>query len=225
MLFDKAYVDFAHLHQLDQRGVWWVTRAKDNLQYRVVKRHLKKPAGKILRDDEIVLTGTLSHGRYPTRLRRVVARVEVEGGEREMEFLTSNFDWAARSVAEFYRARWPIEVFFQAESSRRCNWRTSWATAPKRRALASVDGVAGLCPVALPGLSESVGQQFCPVVGGGAFGVVVEAGPGGVAGKLWDSRWRLPDAGPTRTGVFAGISSHGYGIATVPEGPENLAMN
>lgn len=113
VLFDKAYVDFAHLGQLTQRGVWWVTRAKDNLQYRMVKRHLKKTAGKMLRDDEIVLTGTISHGRYPTRLRRVVALVEVDGVEREMVFLTNNFAWAASSVAELYRCRWQIEVFFK----------------------------------------------------------------------------------------------------------------
>jgi hypothetical protein len=113
VLFDKAYVDFAHLFQLNERGVWWVTRAKDNLQCRVVKRHLKKPEGKILRDDEIVLTGTISHGRYPTRLRRVVALVEVDGVEREMVFLTNNFAWAPSSVAELYRCRWQIEVFFK----------------------------------------------------------------------------------------------------------------
>ena len=64
VLFDKAYVDFAHLYPLEPRGVWRVTRAKDNLPYRVVKRPLKKPDGKILRDDEIGLTGTVSHGRY-----------------------------------------------------------------------------------------------------------------------------------------------------------------
>ena len=113
VVFDKAYVDFAHLHELDQRGVWWVTRAKDNLQCRVVKRRVKKPDGKILRDDQIVLTGAVSFGRYPKRLRRVVALVEVDGVEREMEFLTNNFTWAPSSVAELYRCRWQIEVFFK----------------------------------------------------------------------------------------------------------------
>ena len=103
VLFDKAYVDFAHLFQLDERSVWWVTRAKDNLQFRVVTRRLKKPTGKILRDDEIVLTGKISHSHYPTRLRRVVALVEVDGVEREMVFLTNNFAWAASSVAELYQ--------------------------------------------------------------------------------------------------------------------------
>src|SRR5207302_9293757 len=55
VLFDKAYVWFLHLWQLTLRGVFWVSRPKDNLDYRVKRRRIKKPAGKILRDDEIVL--------------------------------------------------------------------------------------------------------------------------------------------------------------------------
>jgi hypothetical protein len=113
VLFDKAYVAFDHLFDLLQRGVFWVTRAKDNLQFKVVKRRLKKPAGKILRDDEILLTNPPSRADYPQRLRRVVALVEVDGVEREMVFLTNNLDWAASTVAELYRCRWQIEVFFK----------------------------------------------------------------------------------------------------------------
>ena len=59
---------------------------------------------------------TFNHTRrrdYPRRLRRVVARVEVDGREREMVFLTHNPAWAAGSVAELYRCRWPIECFFK----------------------------------------------------------------------------------------------------------------
>lgn len=113
VLFDKAYVVFEHLYDLLQRGVWWVTRAKDNLQYRVVQRRIKKPQGQILRDDEIVLTGDASRAKYPARLRRVVALVAVDGVEREMVFLTDNFEWAASTVADLYRCRWEIEVFFK----------------------------------------------------------------------------------------------------------------
>lgn len=113
VLFDKAYVDFVHLHDLNERGVFWVTRAKDNLQFKVVKRRIKKPEGKILRDDEIRLTGGRSRADHPQRMRRVVALVEVDGVEREMVFLTNNFEWAARTVAELYRCRWQIEVFFK----------------------------------------------------------------------------------------------------------------
>ena len=54
-----------------------------------------------------------SPAEYPQRLRRVVALVEVEGVEREMVFLTNHFAWAAGTVAELYRCRWQIEVFFK----------------------------------------------------------------------------------------------------------------
>lgn len=112
-LFDKAYVDFAHLHDLTERDVFWVTRAKDNVQYRVKKRLIKKPKGNILRDDLIVLTGTATKGKYPQLLRLVRALVEVDGKLRQMQFLTNNLDWAASSIADLYKCRWQIEVFFK----------------------------------------------------------------------------------------------------------------
>ena len=112
-VFDKAYVDFEHLFDLTLRGVFWVTRAKDNMRYRVRKRLLKKPAGNILRDDLIVLTGEKTRGKYPEVLRLVRAIVEVDGEEREMVFLTNNLVWAASSIADLYKSRWQIEVFFK----------------------------------------------------------------------------------------------------------------
>ncbi len=51
VVFDKAYVDFDHLADLDARGVWWVTRAKDNMTYIVRRKLLRKPTGRVLRDD------------------------------------------------------------------------------------------------------------------------------------------------------------------------------
>ena len=113
VLFDKAYIDFSHLFDLAQRGVWWVTRAKDNMKFRVKKRLLRKPQGKIVRDDLIVLTGQQTAGKYPRPLRRVVAWVEVDGQERLMEFLTNNLEWAPSTVADLYKSRWGIEAFFK----------------------------------------------------------------------------------------------------------------
>jgi hypothetical protein len=113
VLFDKAYVDFEHLFSLQERGVFWVTRAKEGMACRVVKRRLQKPAGKILRDDEVLLRVFYSRRAYPVRLRRVVALVEVDGQEREMTFLTNHLAWAPSSVAELYRCRWQIECFFK----------------------------------------------------------------------------------------------------------------
>jgi len=112
-IFDKAYVAFGHLRQLTLRGVFWVSRPKDNLDYRVSKRLLKKVQGKILRDDLIVLRGPKSKKLYPEKLRRVVALVMVDGQEVPMEFLTNNFQWSPQTVAELYRCRWDIENFFK----------------------------------------------------------------------------------------------------------------
>jgi hypothetical protein len=113
VVFDKAYVDFAHLLELTLREVWWVTRAKDNLQYRVVQRLNTTDDPRIVADELIELTVGRSQQAYPQQLRRVVARVEVDGKEVEMVFLSNHLTWSAWTVAELYRCRWDIEVFFK----------------------------------------------------------------------------------------------------------------
>jgi hypothetical protein len=112
-LFDKAYIDFEHLLDLTHRGVFWVTRAKDNMAYRVKKRNIKRRNGNILRDDLITLTGVKTRGLYPDVLRLVRAIVEVDGKQREMTFITNNTDWAAASITDLYKSRWAIETFFK----------------------------------------------------------------------------------------------------------------
>jgi hypothetical protein len=110
-LFDKSYVDFEHLRDLDRRGVFWVTRAKENMAYNVVGRMPRSKDEKILRDEVIQLSNP--NKVAPELMRRVVALVEVDGEEREMTFLTNNLQWSPRSVADLYRCRWQIEVFFK----------------------------------------------------------------------------------------------------------------
>lgn len=113
VVFDKAYIDFGHLFDLARRGVFWVTRAKDNMTCRVVKRLIKKPVGNILRDDIIMLKSKKSKEAYPETFRRVIALVEVDGKMQEMTFITNHTEWAANSVCELYQSRWEIEVFFK----------------------------------------------------------------------------------------------------------------
>ncbi|HXR07928.1 MAG TPA: IS4 family transposase [Candidatus Acidoferrum sp.] len=110
-LFDKGYVDFGHLRDLDERGVFWVTRAKENMVYQVVRKMPVSTDPKILRDEVIVLSN--ENKPAPELMRRVVALVEIDGEEREMTFLTNNLEWSPRSVADLYRCRWQIEVFFK----------------------------------------------------------------------------------------------------------------
>lgn len=111
-LFDKAYIDFSHLHDLDQRGVFWVTRSKDNMQYRVVGQH-SEAKGNICGDYLIELTVEKSGQNYPKLMRLVIATVEVDGKEKLMTFITNNMEWAPSSICDLYRCRWGIEVFFK----------------------------------------------------------------------------------------------------------------
>jgi hypothetical protein len=113
VIFDKAYVDFEHLADLAMREVFWVTRAKDNLEFRVVRKFQRGRMGNFLADDLIELTTAHSRQAYPNWLRRVVALVEVDGEMREMVFLTNHLEWSAQTIADLYRCRWSIEVFFK----------------------------------------------------------------------------------------------------------------
>jgi len=113
--FDKAYNEFDHLHDLTDRGVTWVGRAKDNMAYEIVGERPASSNPDIRLDAEIRLTNPQTLADYPDSFRLVRAMVKLEGKEEkvEMEFITNNFDWAATSICDLYKARWGIETFFK----------------------------------------------------------------------------------------------------------------
>ncbi len=113
VIFDKAYLDLLHLFELFKRGVSWVTRVKEGMQFRVVRRYQRGRIGNILRDDVVQMKSSASRRLYPAWLRRIVAMVEVDGKWREMEFLSDNLEWSAQTIVDLYRCRWDIEVFFK----------------------------------------------------------------------------------------------------------------
>jgi hypothetical protein len=113
VIFDKAYVHFLNLFNLHQRGVFWITRAKENMAYKVHKRLQRGRRGSILRDDLIKLSGAKARAGYPEVLRRVEAEVQINGKTVVMVFITNNLEWAASSICDLYASRWAIETFFK----------------------------------------------------------------------------------------------------------------
>jgi DDE family transposase/uncharacterized protein DUF4372 len=112
-VFDKGYMDLEHLNDLQARGVYWVTRAKDNTAYQVMEA-FQHSGENIVGDCVIQLKHYNSKMAYPGKLRLVCAKVEVDGKEQMMEFITNHLEWSASSVADLYRCRWQIEVFFKS---------------------------------------------------------------------------------------------------------------
>ena len=98
VVFDKAYVDFKHLNILDKRDVFWVTRAKDNMQYKVIEKRPVKKNGKIIRDQIVRLTIPNTYKQYPKTFRLVEAKVKIDNKEQLMTFITNNVEWAASSI-------------------------------------------------------------------------------------------------------------------------------
>jgi len=109
---DRGYLDFDLLDYWTGEGIWFVTRAKSNMTYRVVKNRTVSGRGNVLKDQEIVLTGYYTRQKYPHRLRRIV--VWDEENQREIVLLTNHMDFAASTVARIYKDRWQIELFFKA---------------------------------------------------------------------------------------------------------------
>lgn len=108
---DKAYTDFSRLYTLHQQGAYFVIRAKDNLRFtRLYSAPKDKTAG-IKADQTITLVTYKSKKDYPEKLRRV-SYVDKERN-KHLVFLTNNFAIPASTVAEIYKQRWQVELFFK----------------------------------------------------------------------------------------------------------------
>jgi hypothetical protein len=108
---DRGYNDYAWYNQLTEKGIFFVTRLKSNAKTRVVSRRPILEDTGLTSDQSIEFTGAQTAKKCPIQLRRIGYR-DPETGKHYV-FLTNNFKLAAKTIADIYKARWQVELFFK----------------------------------------------------------------------------------------------------------------
>ncbi len=108
---DKAYNDYGLYKSLTDKDISFVTRLKTNAKYRVVERRGVLFSKGLTSDQTIEFTGQLTAKKCPIPLRRIGYR-DPETGKHYV-FLTNNFSLAAKTIADIYKSRWEVELFFK----------------------------------------------------------------------------------------------------------------
>ena len=110
-IMDRGYVDYKRLYKVQLCGAFYVTRAKDNMNYRRLYSHPKDKTKGVLYDQTILLNNHYAAKDYPVKMRRIKFVDEQTG--KVLIFLTNNFHLQAYEVAQLYKHRWKIELFFK----------------------------------------------------------------------------------------------------------------
>ena len=110
-IFDRGYLDFARLYKIHRAGAFFIIRAKSNFRFRRLYSQKADKAKGVQADQIIELHGYYVRKDYPDRLRRV--RYYDAKKKKRLIFLTNNFLLPATTIAELFRCRWKIELFFK----------------------------------------------------------------------------------------------------------------
>ena len=109
-VFDRGYNAFKELYKIHLHESFFVVRAKKNLQFKCIRWRRRLPKN-VLTDSVIELTDIITRQKYPERLRLVKYRDENQ--DREFVFLTNAFHLTSLGIAELYKNRWQVELFFK----------------------------------------------------------------------------------------------------------------
>jgi hypothetical protein len=110
-IMDRGYVDYKRLYKIHTSGAFFVTRAKDNMNYRRLYSHSKDAAAGVLYDQSIMLNNYYASKDYPVKMRRIKFHDAQTG--KILIFLTNNVSLKATEIAQLYKHRWKIELFFK----------------------------------------------------------------------------------------------------------------
>jgi hypothetical protein len=110
-IMDRGYLDFNRLYRINNFKAFFVVRSKTNIQFKRRYSHPVDRATNLICDQTVVLTGMFTPGYYPEPLRRV--KFFDDEMATSIAVFTNDFNLPARTIAELYRARWKIELFFK----------------------------------------------------------------------------------------------------------------
>ena len=110
-IMDRGYVDYKRLYKIHTSNAFFITRAKDNMNYRRLYSHPKDKTKGVLYDQTIMLNNYYAAKDYPEKLR--IIKFRDEQTRKVFVFLTNNFHLKATDVAQLYKNRWEIELFFK----------------------------------------------------------------------------------------------------------------
>lgn len=109
-IFDRGYNDYSRLYTIHRLGATFILRAKNNVKYKRIS-WIRRLQHNVLSDSKIQFVSPYKKDEYPEVLRLV--KYWDEENKREFTFLTNNFELTALEIAELYRQRWQIELFFK----------------------------------------------------------------------------------------------------------------
>lgn len=109
-IFDRGYNDYSRLYTIHRLGATFILRAKNNVKYKRIS-WIRRLQYNVLSDSKIQFIGPYKKDEYPEPLRLI--KYWDEENKREFTFLTNNFELTALEIAELYRQRWQIELFFK----------------------------------------------------------------------------------------------------------------